>query len=194
MVIGKSLNNSTARKDDKYSTPRDLVYDIVKFMDNYWSPGDSVLDPSAGDKRFYDAFPNTLERHYCEIDEGIDFLKHDDQVDWIVGNPPFSNARNWWRHCFKIARKGVFFIQPIHTALFRHIKESSIHGFVYDHGFKLEMFHALSVKEWFGFPVFLVFIVKDKERTIPKFKTIYHIDRNDLMSNEKHENSNWKIN
>ena len=188
--IAKSFCNSSKRKDVKYSTPRALVKDMINAMNDYWKSGDSALDPCAGDKRFYNEFPDFLTKDYCELDEGKDVYQYDKQVDWIVGNPPFSKLRKRWVQSFKVAKKGIFYIQPLTTPCNRPLVESSDKGWFYDNGFYVEKIWLTTVKEWFGFPVLLMLVLKGQR--IEKINTMYVVDKDDLMQGEEHENKHWQ--
>jgi hypothetical protein len=74
------------------------------------NPKGLILDPCKGDGAFYDLFPNE-NRDYCEIREGIDFFSYNKNVDWIIGNPPYSIFQDFLEHSFELS-ENVSFLVP----------------------------------------------------------------------------------
>lgn len=76
--------------NDYYPTPHwcfeKLNIDFSKYA--------TALEPCAGDGRIVSFLEHKgIETDYCEISEGIDFLKHPvSKVDLVLTNPPFSLA------------------------------------------------------------------------------------------------------
>ena len=84
---------------DKTFTPRAAAAACMQILDI--EKTDHCLDPARGGGAFYDQFPcDEVYKHYCEIDEGIDFLTWeprtsppglklglDSGMDWIITNP-----------------------------------------------------------------------------------------------------------
>ena len=93
-------------------TDRSVARDIVEF----YSPSGRVLEPFKGDGAFYEPLSEHLKsKHgsgldWCEIDEGRDFLSYDQQVDWIITNPPFSTMTEMMEKAFQISQNTVFLI------------------------------------------------------------------------------------
>ena len=52
--------------------------------------GDRWMDGFKNTGVFYNNFPEAVHKSYCEIIEGKDFFKTEDDYDIICGNPPFS--------------------------------------------------------------------------------------------------------
>lgn len=47
---------------------------------------------------------------WCEITEGRDFFAWNEQVDWIISNPPYSLFKEWLIHSFDICQNIVYLI------------------------------------------------------------------------------------
>jgi len=81
-------------KDDKYyfhQTPPKLCRDIIRLFE--WGDGDKVLEPFKGEGGFYNNLPDNVEKHYTEIEEGMDFKSFDHEnikIDTVISNPPFK--------------------------------------------------------------------------------------------------------
>lgn len=109
----ESLNFSTtgefshAHKDVVF-TPEHVAIAMVK----HFRPSGKVLDPCKGDGVFLRQMPGA---DYCELQEGRDFFEWEEQVDWIISNPPYSVYADWLRHSFRIAKNIVYLI-PINKA------------------------------------------------------------------------------
>lgn len=79
-------------RHDRYYTPRSLVHIHLSKLASHDEL--VILEPCRGQGAYFNAlpiyFPN-CERHFCEIDDGIDFFNYDGpRPDLIVTNPPFS--------------------------------------------------------------------------------------------------------
>ncbi len=99
---------------DVVYTPRNISESIIRHL----KPAGLCLDPCKGDGAFYDYLPAGSE--YCELQEGSDFLKYKKQVDWIIGNPPYSIFLEFLRHSFNLAGN-VSFLVPTNKVFQRQI-------------------------------------------------------------------------
>lgn len=109
---------------DRYYTKPDLARQLVSMLDLGY--GITALEPSVGGAAFSTALYNLNHRVYaCDIDHkaiGLydnwlagrfvcSFLDLDcNDVDWIIGNPPYNDAENHCKHAIKNARIGVAFL------------------------------------------------------------------------------------
>lgn len=100
MVKTTSLSNYS----DVHFTDDDVARKIV----NYFAPTGKCLEPFKGDGVFLKHLPHGTK--WCEITEGVDFFKTDEQFDWIITNPPFSNLTHVFEHAFNICENCVFLI------------------------------------------------------------------------------------
>ena len=90
--------------------PQDVVYTpdwVAHDMVEYFKPSGSILEPSCGDGVFLKYLPTA---EWCEIDKGRDFFAYNKQVDWIIGNPPYSVFSKWLGHSFELAENVVYLI------------------------------------------------------------------------------------
>lgn len=92
--------------NDVWYTPDYIAKDIIEFF----NPSGKILDPCKGEGAFLQYLPNA---EWCEIREGRDFFSYNEQVDWIIGNPPNSIYTEWFSHSIKLAHNIVYMI-PIH--------------------------------------------------------------------------------
>lgn len=90
---------------------KDVVYTpewAVKDMIEWFKPNGRILEPCKGDGAFLKHLPN--DTHWCEIREGIDFFKHGEKYDWIIGNPPYSMYAKWVYHSMTLAPRFVYLL------------------------------------------------------------------------------------
>lgn len=126
--------------DDNVMTPEPLA----KYIINYYNPTGKILDPCRGTGAFYDNYPG-VDNDWCELSEGKDFFEYNEQVDWIITNPPFSQIRQFLKHSMTLAADIVFLCPLNHLlglkARFRDIKYE---GF----GIKEVLFVDTPAKPW----------------------------------------------
>ena len=101
-----SLFHVPTEKDNVY-TPDWLARDMVE----YFKPTGICLDPCRGDGAFFRYLPAGSQ--WCEIENGRDFYAWTNQVDWVIGNPPYSHLLAWIRYSFMIANNVAYLI-PYH--------------------------------------------------------------------------------
>jgi len=99
---------------DVVFTPEYVSKNIIEFL----KPAGLCLDPCKGDGAFFKFMP--LNSEYCELKEGTDFLHYEKNVDWIIGNPPYSIFDKFLEHSFNIANN-VSFLVPTNKVFQRQV-------------------------------------------------------------------------
>lgn len=106
-------------KDDNYyfhQTPPELCKDIISNIS--FNDDEILYEAFAGEGNFYNNFPEELEKHKSEIEDGLDFRDFDYEgikPTTIITNPPF-----------RIDNKNAFFDILLFFAKIRHIKKMYI--------------------------------------------------------------------
>lgn len=67
-----------------------------------------ILDPCRGKGAFYDKLPTGSA--WCEITDGRDFYTWTTPVTWVVGNPPYSQTRRWFKHSYSVADNLLYLV------------------------------------------------------------------------------------
>ena len=103
------MRNIQLRKtaNDKIYTPLPVAKKMIEICNI--QPEDKVLDPSKGGGVFYDNFPECI-KSYCEIEENKDFFDYNEEVDIIVGNPPYSLWTKWINKTISLNPKKICYI------------------------------------------------------------------------------------
>lgn len=109
-------------KADIVYTPKEVVSDILEWL----KPKGMILDPCLGDGAFYNQLPAGSE--WCELRQGKDFFDYNKQVDWIIGNPPYSIFEDWLRHSFELAND-IAYILPTNKVFQRQLIMDMINKF-----------------------------------------------------------------
>lgn len=102
------------KESDIVYTPKHIAQGIIDMV----TPQGTCLDPCLGDGSFYNCF--TGEKYWCELRKGKNFFDFEKQVDWIIGNPPYSIFEDWLIHSFRIA-ENVVYILPTNKVFQRQI-------------------------------------------------------------------------
>lgn len=106
---------------ERFVPPADVVftpYQVSKQIVEYLNPSGFCLDPCRGDGAFHQFLP--IGSDYCELSEGTDFFDYNKQVDWIIGNPPYSNFKEFLDHSFKLA-DNVSYLVPTNKVFQRQV-------------------------------------------------------------------------
>jgi len=156
-------NNLLVR--DKRKPPLDITFhytneqmvkdllSITPFKNN-----DSILDAGSGkNKVWYKNIPNR-QKYECEIEDGCDFYKWNKKVDWIVGNPPFNEMKQFIFKGCELAKKGFAWLVSIRGFnSLTPIRLAKIKEF----DFYLQRIHIVSDKRWYGRYYYLIFTKKE---------------------------------
>ena len=140
-------------KNDKIYTPRPIAKQVIELFDLQGK----VLDAFMGDGAFYDQYPESVEKDWCEIDKGRDFFDYNEKVDWIITNPPYSILDEVLEHSFEIADNVVYLvpISKIFTSL-KRIRNILSYG-------NIRQIHIISASKCgfpFGFPACAIWFCK----------------------------------
>jgi len=112
---------------------------VAKDMVRWFRPTGRVLDPCTGGG----VFLRYISAEWCEIDRGRDFFAWGEQVDWVIGNPPYPIFREWLVHSYEIAENIVYLVPSYKVfntlSMFRVMRERGMikHIRVYDTGKKI---------------------------------------------------------
>jgi hypothetical protein len=90
--------------EDVVYTPDFMADAIVR----HFALSGRILEPCSGDGAFLRHLPAAVM--WCEIQKGKDFFEWYEQVDWIIGNPPYSVFADWLRHSFDVAENIVYLL------------------------------------------------------------------------------------
>ncbi len=91
--------------------PGDVVYTpdwVARDMVEFFKPSGRIMEPCKGDGVFMKYLPASTE--WCEIQEGRDFFKWTEPMDWIISNPPYSVFSKWLDHSMKVSNHIVYLI------------------------------------------------------------------------------------
>jgi hypothetical protein len=163
------LNKLKSKPNDLIYTPLELskkLIDIVPIKKE-----DVLLDAFKGSGSFFNQFPITNKKEWCEIEEGIDFFSYNKKVDWIISNPPFSEITKIIKKSSAICQIGFAYIFPLMSFNYSRLKLIQESGFFI---YKFVLFE--NPKQWnIGFPhAFIIFTKKQNNSIIlcDKIKTL----------------------
>lgn len=154
-AIGSVGTKIQRRRDpnDVFYTPLPVACRLIEMADI--KPSDRVLDPSRGMGVFYDNLPPCV-KDWCEITEGHDYFSYNQEVDVVIGNPPFSMWKRWIQHTVSLNPQKICFVMgcvnltPLRFKMFE------------DAGYGLAQLHFVSIRQWFS-NTFLVVFEKGKK-------------------------------
>ena len=108
--------------NDVVYTPNHVSKQIIEHL----KPTGLCLDPCKGDGAFFQYLPAGSE--YCELQEDIDFLLYDKNVDWIIGNPPYSIFESFLKKSFELSNN-VSFLVPTNKVFQRQLIMDMINNY-----------------------------------------------------------------
>ena len=106
---------------DMGPTTSDVVYTpewVAVGIIDWLKPSGLCLDPWLGDGVFYRNLPDGAD--WCELEKNRDFFDYNTEVEWIIGNPPYSIFQEWLSHSFDIAHE-VAYILPTNKVFQRQV-------------------------------------------------------------------------
>ena len=89
-------------------TKEEMVKDLLKLIK--FREKDIVLDAGSGLNKVWYKNINVKNKYECELEEGNDFYNWNLQVDWVIGNPPYSHAKDFLLKASEISNKGIAFL------------------------------------------------------------------------------------
>ncbi len=154
-------------KDEVYyfhQTPELLAKELIKFVP--LEPNDKVLEPFKGEGAFYNNLPDNIKKDFCEIEEGKDYKEYNNEIDWIISNPPFcfdykpdgKKRENAYfktlSHFSTKVNKGIAYLSNdrcFSSLTPKRMKELN------DNGLYIHKIIVCSVKKWRGRYYFIIF-------------------------------------
>lgn len=154
-------NKNSYNPNDDILTPRHIAKRIIDQLPIEWF--DAILDAFKGDGAFYDQYPETMHKFWCEIKEGKNFFDWKMPVEWIITNPPYSKFTEVMKHSYEIADNIVYLIplNKIVSSWGRCLDLDNYGGIK-----KIWIFPAGKANFPFGFPACAVWIKKGYKGTI----------------------------
>lgn len=144
-----------------HQTPKELAKDLISHIPLI--DGDIVLEPFKGEGAFYNSFPDTVQKEWCEIEDGKDWKSYEGEIDWVISNPPFRLTTNSKRenafftilnHYSTRVRKGMAFL--CNDKCFSTLTPKRIKNFN-ENGLYINKIIVCTVKQWRGRYFFMVF-------------------------------------
>ena len=93
---------------ENHYTNEEMVKDLLTLID--FESSDRVLDAGSGLNKVWYKNLNLTNKFECELEEGNDFYLWDQEVEWVIGNPPYSHAKDFLLKASEIATKGIAFL------------------------------------------------------------------------------------
>ena len=150
-----------------FTTPEELVKDLLNLVP--FKKNDSVIDAGSGLRKVWFNNIPTNNKESVEIKDGEDFKEYNKKVDWVVGNPPFTEFISFIFKSSEICKKGFAFltnhsrINQLTPKRLDDLKEK---------GFYLSKIHIFGCKKWFGRYYFLVW-TKEESKDISWVRKTY---------------------
>jgi len=149
------------RTPELHYTDKKMVRDLIRMIP--LTLGDRVLDAGSGrNKTWYKELCDyCVEPFECEIEDGVDFLLWRKSVDWVIGNPPFSQGYKFVEHASIIANKGMAFLGSgkfINSLLLPNRLER-----LKEAGFYINSIRVVQDKRWYGRYYFIVFTRNERD-------------------------------
>ena len=134
-----AIHNAHKTPNDCIYTPPSLAQRMIEMA--AIQPHEVVLDPSKGAGVFFDNLPR-CDKHYCEIEEGVDFYQWSMPVDVVIGNPPYSQWTKWLAHTLSICRSRICYVFGANSLTGNRIQ------MIHDAGFGITKIHFVKVAWW----------------------------------------------
>ena len=123
---------------DTIYTPDEVAEKMILMCQ--FKPDEVILDPCKGKGAFYDKIREP--RLWCEITDKKDFFKNRKKVDWIIGNPPFSDLTRWLLKTMECCNKFCYILSCYSMTMMRF-------QMMEDRGFYITKMKHLKIRGWF---------------------------------------------
>ncbi|MBC8490350.1 MAG: hypothetical protein H8D45_30405 [Bacteroidetes bacterium] len=126
-------------------TNEQMVKDLMKLIP--FEKDDIVLDAGSGKNKVWqkNCPVKCLE---CEIEDGCDFFKWKQRVDWVIGNPSYHQSWQFTEKAISITNKGIGWLVN-NQALNSHLTPRRL-DLLKKNGFQYTKIHIVADKRWFG--------------------------------------------
>jgi len=158
-------------KDKQYhlhQTPSKLAKVLIEKIP--LEEGDRVLEPFKGEGSFYNNLPTFTINDWCEITEGRDYRENNNEVDWIITNPPFKlqDSKGKLKNMFynlvlyysTRVNKGISFLGSAYC--FNSIMNGGRMKELNNNRLYLTKIISCRIKKWFGVYYMMIFMKQDK--------------------------------
>ncbi len=138
-------------------TNENMVKDLMKLIP--FRQDDWVMDAGSGrNKVWFNNIPPKCKSCEMEIEEGYDFLEVKgafmEDIDWVIGNPPFDIGWKFTEQATEVAKKGIAFLGSI--KFFNQFTSKRLEE-MKKKGFELQRIHIVADARWYGRYYFLIF-------------------------------------
>ena len=120
---------------DIVMTPVETAVDVI----NHFGPTGTILDPCRVTGAFYDNFPTSCQKDWCELSEDKDFFDYTDKVNWIITNPPWSKIKPFIIHSMTIADDIVYLISINHYSTKARLR------LIHENGFRIQEIYCVKM-------------------------------------------------
>lgn len=148
-------------------TKEEMVKDLLKLIK--FREKDIVLDAGSGLNKVWYKNINVKNKYECELEEGNDFYNWNLQVDWVIGNPPYSHAKDFLLKASEISNKGIAFL--VNNQCFNSFLLPSRLEKMKEKGFYINKIKVVNDKRWFGRYYFVIFTKKKNDFIEYELKT-----------------------
>lgn len=148
-------------------TKEEMVKDLLKLIK--FNEDDVVLDAGSGLNKVWYKNINVKNKYECELEEGNDFYDWYKKVDWVVGNPPYSHAKDFLLKASEISNKGIAFL--VNNQCFNSFLLPSRLEKMKEKGFYINKIKVVNDKRWYGRYYFIIFTKKKNDFIEYELKT-----------------------
>ena len=148
-------------------TKEEMVKDLLKLIK--FNEDDVVLDAGSGLNKVWYKNINVKNKYECELEEGNDFYNWYKKVDWVIGNPPYSHAKDFLLKASEISNKGIAFL--VNNQCFNSFLLPSRLEKMKEKGFYINKIKVVNDKRWFGRYYFVIFTKKKNDFIEYELKT-----------------------
>lgn len=148
-------------------TKEEMVKDLLKLIK--FNEDDIVLDAGSGLNKVWYKNINVKNKYECELEEGNDFYDWYKKVDWVVGNPPYSHAKDFLLKASEISNKGIAFL--VNNQCFNSFLLPSRLEKMRENGFYINKIKVVNDKRWYGRYYFVIFTKKKNDFIEYELKT-----------------------
>jgi hypothetical protein len=166
--LSHSIKNRTS-PNDKFYTPIPLVETHINFIKDLIGEG-VIFEPFAGEGAYVNNFSKFGLSNlvvFTEIEKGLDFFEFQEEVRYIISNPPYSMIDRVLEKSVQLKPQVISYLIGVGNLTAKRLE------YMNNNGYYLERIKMCKVYKWYGMSFICVWVKGNGKDCISYDRVIY---------------------